>query len=304
VHIARSHDGRRFETIAVLDKDEVGAESLERPALVTRPEGGWRLYLSGATPGTLHWWVKAIDADQPDAFDPSRARMTLPGDARTAVKDPVVVTSGGQWHLWACCHPLPDPAEADRMETRYATSTDGLDWRWHRVALAGREGRWDARGARITAVVLGEPDAVAYYDGRATADENWEERTGFAVGGADGAFGSITDDPVGADVEGGGAVRYVSVVTLPDGGHRLYYEARRADGAHDLRTEQTSRSGPTSGASHQASTTDQGDAGRRSATRSPQSPVAPAGPAVDLSCGLPLVSFAWPSFPSSARVMR
>jgi hypothetical protein len=128
------------------------------------------------------------------------------------------------------------------METRYATSTDGLGWRWHRVALAGREGRWDARGTRITAVVLGEPDAVAYYDGRASADENWEERTGLAVGGADGAFGSITDDPVGADVDGGGAVRYVSVVTLPDGGHRLYYEARRADGAHDLRTERTSRS--------------------------------------------------------------
>ena len=47
------------KTLALVTKEELDAESLERPALVRLPDGRWRLYLSCATTGTKHWQVEA-----------------------------------------------------------------------------------------------------------------------------------------------------------------------------------------------------------------------------------------------------
>lgn len=226
--VARSEDGERFDTVAVLEKTRFGAMSMERPAVVRTENGRWRLYVCCATPGSKHWWIDVLEAEDPSGFADAEARTAFPGDEHTAMKDPIVQRVDGGWQAWICCHPLDEPDEEDRMTSAYATSEDGLEWTWHGTVLAPRPGTWDARGARLTAVL---PDGRAAYDGRATKEENWFERTGLARRAGSGPqLEQIGDGPVSD-------ARYLDVLPLAGGGYRIYYEAPLPDDSHELRTE-------------------------------------------------------------------
>jgi hypothetical protein len=215
--IARSDDGERLETLVVLDQDFFGAQWTERPALLRDERGDWRLYVGCATPGTKHWYIAALGAETLEGLADAEPRTVFAGDAHTAVKDPIVKRSERGWRAWVCCHQLDVPGAEDRMSTAYATSADGWTWEWHGTVLRGREGEWDERGARITTIL---PNGWTAYDGRATAEENWFERTGVV-----GSDGPVAD------------VRYLDALPIPGDGYRLYYEARLPDESHELRTE-------------------------------------------------------------------
>lgn len=249
VAIAFARDGVHFgDPIAMVTSGEMNTESLERPELVRLPDGRWRLYLSCATTGTKHWRVEVTDAAHPSEFDVRARAVVLAGNPRKrAVKDPVIQFHGGQWHMWATIHPLADPDETDQMTTEYATSPDGLHWTWQGTAISGRPGEWDSRGTRVTAVRLGKggeggaTKVMAYYDGRATAAENYEERTGLAIGAKPAALLATSppgDGPAVSSPYAGGALRYLDLVDLPDGRTRLYYEMAQPDGSHALVTEE------------------------------------------------------------------
>jgi hypothetical protein len=226
--VARSPDGEHLTTVAELDQARFNAASMERPSIIRTDDGGWRLYVCSASkPPSKHWWIDLLEADDPADFPTAEARTVFPGDEMVGVKDPIVRrTTDGGWEAWICCHPLDVADEEDRMTTAYATSADGVAWDWHGTVLAPRPGTWDQRGARLTAVL---PDGRAAYDGRASKEENWFERTGLARVDGDGLVHD-NDEPV-ADV------RYLDVLPLPGGGCRIYYEARLPDESHELRTE-------------------------------------------------------------------
>lgn len=237
VDVARSTDGVRFETVAQVHRDQLGCESLERPVLVPVPAsqgGGWRLYLSCATWDSKHWWVDSLTAATPEELPTGERRVVLAGDEFTAVKDPVIgVTQDGAWEMWLCCHPLTEPGHEDRMTTRRLTSPDGLSWFDEGEVLAGRPGAWDARGARVAAVLA---DGVTFlYDGRPDAASNWFETTGVARWDGSRLVPDDSITPI-ASPHSDGAFRYASAVPLPDGRVRYYVEAARPDGAHDLVT--------------------------------------------------------------------
>lgn len=214
--LAHSPDGVHFTTVATFEREGM----VERPALV-RMADGWRMYTSCSTPGTKHWWVGMLEAPTLEGLPAANHQEIFPGDANVGIKDPVVCYDGTRWQAWVCCHPLDEPGEEDRMSTAHTTSTDGVSWQPLHTVLSGRQGEWDARGARLTTFL---PDGRVVYDGRATAAENWFERTGFA-----------TPDmmPTGDEVLD---FRYLEILRMADGTHRAYYEARLEDETHELRT--------------------------------------------------------------------
>ena len=136
-----------------------------------------------------------------------------------------MVDEAGRWHAWICEHPLTDPGDEDRMTTAYATSRDGLVWHRHGTVLRPRAGEWDARGARVSAVVSLDP-LVVLYDGRRTAADNWHERTGLARG----VLGGDLVVDAGAGVLGSphsdGAFRYAT----PGDPARRHRPVLRGDG--------------------------------------------------------------------------
>jgi hypothetical protein len=239
--IARSIDGYTFETVNEVTSAQFDAASLERPALICAPDGAWQLFVSCSTRDSKHWWIEMLEAPSPAEFGTGRGRIVLPGDQLTAWKDPVVSVDADGWQMWACRHEIVPAEEADRMDTWYATSCDGVEWVLEGPALLPTAGTWDQRGARVAAVIRdadsGADRWVALYDGRSTAEENWQERTGVAIGTGPGRFEAVSAEPLVP----GFSLRYASPVQLPDRSWLVYFEAERPDGAHDLRVEYVPR---------------------------------------------------------------
>jgi hypothetical protein len=223
-YVARSpiDNGIHFDSLCAIDKEDMDAESLERPALDVTPDGDWDLYLSCATYNSKHWRIERLRARRPQDFS-ARTRTTIfPGSAAFGIKDPVLVR-GEDLRIWATLHPLTEGDEnADQMISVDAYSSEPV--------MVPEPGTWYRRGTRLTAVV-GEH---AYFDGRASAAENFEERTGIAKW--DGSRYVAVAGPVSSPF-GGGALRYVSAIELPAGRLRLYYESATEYGSHELRTE-------------------------------------------------------------------
>ena len=128
VRIMKSADGRRFEPINHLTREDAGVPGFERPSLVVDPHTGrFRLYGCAGLEGG--WAIlKWSDVDDPAAFDASTAEPVLraehPDDGFVHVegyKDPVVLWDEDRWRMFVIGY--------DRVERiHHFISEDGLTW--------------------------------------------------------------------------------------------------------------------------------------------------------------------------------
>src|ERR1700756_4786743 len=165
-YVARSpvSDGVNFDTLCVIDKEDMDAESLERPALDVTPDGDWDLYLSAAPFNSKHWRIEKLRARRPQDFSTRTRETVFPGSAAFGIKDPVLVRDR-ELRVLATVHPLTEGGEnAARMMSADAFSGD--------LVMVPEPGTWYSRGTRLTSVA----GDYAYFDGRASAAENFEER--------------------------------------------------------------------------------------------------------------------------------
>lgn len=236
--------GDEFEQVTQIAADDVGAVSIERASLVTDPETG-RLKLYLPIDRARNSWriVKLDDVDRPDEFDPTTARTVLgprPGTTDSgAVKDPYVVTVGGQYYMFYA------GSVGGTARAHLATSLDGETWTPRSDPVLDSQ-YWHDERTRVSCV-LPAPDApvwLVFYDGSGTSDygSTWNLRTGLAVSpdlesvtdvSRDGPLyaAPTADYPVGPTEFA--ACRYMDVLVHDDEAE-VFFEMAREDGSFAL----------------------------------------------------------------------
>lgn len=253
--LAVSEDRSPFRELWCVSKETLYTSSIERCAIVEGGEG-FILYVSYVDPNDHRWCIDACTtpsaADLGDAVATRKPVLRAVPLGLDAVKDPVVVRAGGLYWMYVSCATRAlgaEEASTERLhasddvyttglinsETGLAVSRDGLQFEWLGTVLRVNEGHWDAYAARVSAVATLAGLRLAFYDGSARVEQNYEEQTGVALMVAPTELRRLSvGDPWLVSANGSGSLRYMSTVRTPEG-FEFYYEWARKDGSHETR---------------------------------------------------------------------
>lgn len=259
-YIASSTDGVHFDVIWSATKGDFGSPSVERFGIAKAPDGSWLLYPSYVDPGDNRWRIDVIQADDPASFDVSKRQkvFTASDVGVEGVKDAWVMRLNGFYYMlisYAARMETLSPEQQERMHatadiyntgltlssSAMAVSQDGIKYEWLGDVFPPRAGAWDGYAARLGCVVATEYGWIGYYDGSASVEGNYEERTGLAQSFDLRHFQRLTfDGPALVSPHGSGCLRYIDAVPMKDE-ILLYYEYCRPDGSHELRMNRLPR---------------------------------------------------------------
>jgi hypothetical protein len=259
-HIAESTDGVHFETIWSCTKEQLGSESVERFCLTKKPDGTWLLYPSYVDPEDKRWCIDVIQAARPGEFQVENAtRVLTAGDAGVeGVKDPWVMQIDGVYYMLISYATGLGALSEQQERTLHATgdiyntgltlsssglavSLDGLHYHWLGDIFPPSVEGWDRYAARLGCLLRTEHGWVGYYDGSASVEGNYEERTGIAHGMDLRNMQRLSfEGPALVSPHGSGSLRYIDVVPF-EREVLFYYEYCRPDGSHELRMNRVPR---------------------------------------------------------------
>jgi hypothetical protein len=248
--ISESSDGVKFSEVWTASKDLFGSISVERAALVKTMGGKYRLYIGYVAPEDSKWKIDMVEADSPEGLDPKAKKLVLaPEDCGVeGVKDPYILIVGGKYYMLVSYATSPEkPMEglhdtADifntgkaSSNTGLAVSSDGIDFTWIGDVLSPPGSGWNAYAARATCVLYTAPVFNVFYDGGASVDENYEEKTGLAITLDLMNYYHVTEKaPLLVSPHASGSLRYMDIIRLGEDIY-YYYEYARPDGSHELR---------------------------------------------------------------------
>lgn len=248
--IARSTDWQKWEDVWSITKDQLGSASIERCALHRGSDGLWRYFVSYVDPADGRWCVSMLKAREVEKLSVEKAQPVFKARALglEGVKDPWILKGQEVFYmLLSVALPTASTNESSHASldifntgqclsaTALALSRDLDSWDWAGVVFAPEASGWDRYCRRINSFIQRNGKFYGFYDGSASAAENYEERTGWAVSSDLRRWESLTPAaPLLTSPHGSGSLRYVDAQVLGDK-IGLFYEFARPDGAHDLR---------------------------------------------------------------------
>jgi len=202
------------------------------PDMVTRPEGGYRMYFEATSPHRSSVVLSAVSSDGLDWAPEAGVRIGGEVDAFGSPRCVHVKTGGGDARSprWGCRlyfhrRPFPERPGLDAgLQIRSAYSDDGLDFEFDPGARLVQEDVCESFALYAPEVLkLGDGSYRMYY--AAWSEQPWHGRI-FGARSSDGLDWQKDKDPC---LEFGGRwdavkVSEPCVISLPDGRYRMFYE--------------------------------------------------------------------------------
>jgi hypothetical protein len=253
--IARSTDLKNFVDVWTVNKDQYHTASIERSAIRKGADGVFRYWTSYVDAKDGRWCVAVIKGRDVAKFDAAKVERVFSASplGLEGIKDPWVCEENGMFYLFlsvAIATPQTGKKSHETLDiynTGECLSATGLvvshdldNWEWRGLVMTPPATGWDKYCQRINSVVKRDGKYLAFYDGSASAAENYEERTGLAIGTSLKSWQSLTVyGPGFTSPHTSHSLRYIDAQVMGEE-VLVFFEYARADGAHDLRLARTS----------------------------------------------------------------